>query len=275
MICAWKELLGILPPRLRSGVDKLGRESMQELRLRLGGPPEIVTARGSVWLEEAVAQADVDYVINAASRYSPWAAATAAQGYLTSAGGHRIGLCGEAVYREGRMEGIRRVTGLCIRVARDFQGIGRKAAAAGGSILILGAPGWGKTTLLRDVIRYVGEKNQVSVVDERRELFPEQFSRGKRVDILWGCPKSTGIEIMLRTMGPKYIAVDEITAGEDCNALIRASNCGVNFLATAHGASLRDFQCRSVYRPLVECGIFRTVLLMREDKTYTLERMGT
>lgn len=273
MNCEWKALLSVLPPGLRCEVDKLGRETMQELRLRVGSPGEVVTGKGSAWLAGAVTQGDVDFCVNAASHFSPWAAATAAQGYLTAPGGHRIGICGEAVCRDGKMDGIRTIHSLCIRVARDFPGIGKRAANISGSILILGAPGWGKTTLLRDVIRQKSETCAVSVVDERGELFPGQFGTGKRVDILRGCPKSAGIEMMLRTMGPTYIAVDEITASEDCRALVQASNCGCQFLATAHAASVWAFQTRSVYRPLVDNKIFGTILLLRPDKTYTLERM--
>lgn len=273
MRCAWKELLSILPPRLRSGVDRLGKGALQELRLRLGGEPELVCMGGSLWLPEEVTQGEIDYVINAASRYSPWAAATSAQGYLEAPGGHRIGLCGEAVCREGRMEGIRRVFSVCIRVARDLPGISQKARGIPGSILILGAPGWGKTTLLRDLIRSKSEEAAVCVVDERRELFPPEFPTGKRTDVLRGCPKALGIEMALRTMSPGYIALDEITAAEDSLALARAAGCGVRFLATAHASSLRDFQNRESYRPLTENHIFDRVLLLHPDKSYTLERM--
>lgn len=274
MNCAWKQLLNILPPRLRSGVDNLGRETMEELRLRLGQPPELTAAGKSLWLSGNVTQQELDYVIGVASRYSPWAAATVAQGYLTAPGGHRIGLCGEAVCPGGRMEGIRQVRSVCIRVARDFPGIGKEAAGIGGSVLILGPPGWGKTTLLRDLIRQKSETAQVCVVDERGELFPEGFTPGKRMDVLTGCPKHQGIELVLRTMGPQYIALDEITAEADCTALIGAANCGVRFLATAHGASLRDLHQRSIYRPLLERHIFSEVLFMHADKSYTRERMA-
>ena len=120
MRCAWKELLGILPPWLRQNVDRQGKTDLQELRLRLGLPPELVTARGSFLLDRAVSGDDLHFCINTASRYSPWAAATAAQGYITAPGGHRIGLCGEASVRDGVMTGIRNPTSLCIRVARDL-----------------------------------------------------------------------------------------------------------------------------------------------------------
>ena len=74
---------------------------------------------------------------------------------------------------------------------------------------IPGGPGCGKTTLLRDLARCLSTRQFVSVVDERSELFPEHFARGTRLDVLQGCPKQQGIEILLRTMGPDTIAVDE------------------------------------------------------------------
>ena len=101
MMCAWKELLSILPPRLRREVDSLGKESAQELRLRINAPPELVLGGKEIWLRENVTEEDLNFIINTASRYSPWAAATMGQGYLTAPGGHRIGLCGEAVCRNG------------------------------------------------------------------------------------------------------------------------------------------------------------------------------
>lgn len=272
-MCAWKELLSILPPRLRREVDSFGKDSVQELRLRINSPPELVLGEKSLWISEKTTRDDLNFVINTASRYSPWSAATAAQGYITAPGGHRIGVCGEVICRNGVVEGIREVRSLCIRVSRDFPGIGKGAADLKGSLLILGAPGWGKTTLLRDLIRQISERECVSVVDERGELFPEGFAKGKRMDVLTGCPKPAGIDMALRTMGPGCIAVDEITAEGDCLALMDAANCGVRLLATAHAASVQDFLCRRTYRPLTESHIFETLLVLRRDKSYKLERV--
>lgn len=280
MMCAWKELLSILPPRLRREVDSLGKESAQELRLRINAPPELVLGGKEIWLRENVTEEDLNFIINTASRYSPWAAATMAQGYLTAPGGHRIGLCGEAVCRNGCFEGIRQVRSLCIRIARDFQGIGKDAAALKGSILILGAPGWGKTTLLRDLVRQRSETlpGSIAVVDERGEVFPKEsdaycFQPGRRTDVLTGCPKAQGIEMVLRTMGPSCIAVDEITARADCDALLRAGWCGVTLLATAHASCKEDLLSRPVYKPLAESGLFDTLLVLQQDKSWHLERM--
>lgn len=273
MMCNWKELLSILPMRFRQLVDDLGKERMQELRFRVHSPPELVLDGKSIFLKYEANRDDLDYIINAASKYSPWHSTTVSRGYLTAPGGHRIGLSGEVVIKNGEVSGIRILESVCIRVARDYPGISNYLNTTDHSILILGAPGWGKTTLLRDFIRRISENDTVSVVDERGELFPAGFQRGKRMDVLTGCPKSIGIEQMLRTMGPEWIAVDEITSQVDCHALIHASNCGVKLMATAHAGSMKDFRCRSVYKLLIQNKVFQSILILNQDKEYTLERM--
>lgn len=274
MKCAWKELLAIVPAWLRPQLNPFSGQA-QDIRLRLGAPPEVTTGEGSIFLTGDVTAEELTFVVNAASRYSPWAAATMAQGYLTAPGGHRIGICGEAVIRQGRMEGIRHINSLCIRVARDFPGVGKDLAELEGSILILGAPGWGKTTLLRDLIRQKScHGRHISVVDERGELFPPGTERGSLTEVLTGCPKARGIEMLLRTMGPQIIAVDEITAREDCDALRQAAWCGVDLIATAHAGSLRDYLHREVYKPLVQDNLFDHLVILQPDRHWRLERSG-
>lgn len=273
MICAWKELLSILPSWLSKEVNMAAQEDLQELRLRINAPPELIKNKDTVWLSRLISMEDIHFIINTASRYSPWATSTSAYGYITAPGGHRIGLCGEAVCQAGRVTTIKNFSSLCIRIARDLPGIGKDLSAVPGSILIIGAPGWGKTTLLRDLIRLRSRKGEhICVVDERCELFPEKFERGKRTDILTGCPKGKGIPMLLRTMGPDCIAVDEITDPEDADALMLAAWCGVKLLATAHAASLEDLKTRPVYRPISERKIFDTIVILHQDKTWHMER---
>ena len=276
MKCAWNELLAILPLWMRQQVDELGRHSLLELRLRVGSPPELKRKDSSLHLKCNITEEDLRYTVNTASKYSPWATATVAEGYITAAGGHRIGLCGEAVVQGGCMTGIRRVDSLCIRVARDFPGIADGLKSFSGSVLIIGRPGAGKTTLLRDLIRLRGQRETVAVVDERGELFPilGKFIHGGKIDILTGCTKKQGIETLLRVMGPDTIAVDEITSAEDCEALIRTGWCGVSLLATAHAVSVSDMKKRPVYQPLMRSGLFETAVILQPDKSWRTERMG-
>lgn len=271
MECAWEALLSILPRRLRPDVDKLGRDAMQELRLRINAPAQLVFQNESCWLSGRVTRDELNEVINSASRYSPWATTGVSQGYVTAPGGHRIGLCGEVVYKNGRVEGIRDIASLCIRVARDFPGIASRADSLYGSILIIGPPGWGKTTLLRDFIRRISKKETIAVVDERGELFPSGFDRGECTDVLSGCPKAEGINMLLRTMAPRCIAVDEITEDADVRAIIHAANCGVRLLATAHAGCRKDLERRSVYRQLLEHRVFDFVITLGKDRLYRIE----
>lgn len=268
MICEWTKLVAVLPRWLAAEVDKYGKKDLQEIHLRLGQVPELKMGQRSLWLDPLVSMDDLNFVINAASGYSPWAASTMADGYLTAAGGHRIGICGEAVIKDGRVETFRRIHSLCIRVAKDIPGISGDCSCLDGSILILGPPGSGKTTLLRDLLRRIAQNETVGVVDQRCEIFPEGITRGKRMDVITGCSKQDGIEILLRTMGPDCIGVDEITSELDARALLQGGWCGVRMIATAHASSLEDLHRRQVYRPLVELKLFDHILVLNREKRW-------
>lgn len=280
MRCAWQAYINLLPHWMRQEVDKQGRDTLQELRIRVGYQPELMFQFGSCVLSRYAVSEDLAFIINAASEYSPWTAGTVGQGYLTAPGGHRVGICGVSTVSKGKMCSISHPTSVCLRVARDFPGISGSAVDISGSILIIGPPGSGKTTLLRDLIRSKADagKGSVAVVDEREEIFPlfkgqACFSAGRRTDILSGCPKANGIEAVLRSMNPEWIAVDEITAQTDCEALLHAGWCGVNLLVTAHAGSVHDLKTRPVYRILTEYKLFSTVLVLHRDKSWTMERM--
>lgn len=280
MRCDWHSYTSLLPLWMRNFLEEHGKDKLLELRLRLGYPPELVMLTGSVWMKQLVTNDDINFCLNTASRYSPWAAASISNGFITAPGGHRLGLCGNATVAGGSMTGIRSVTSICLRVARDFPGIASDLMRVDESILIIGKPGSGKTTLLRDLIRQKSDAGpgSIAVVDEKSELFPFdergcRFHAGMRTDVMTGCSKEQGIDAVLRNMGPEKIAVDEITAPEDCNALLHAGWCGVQLFATAHAADLNDLFSRKIYRPLVKSGIFETVAIIQPNKSYRLERM--
>ena len=117
MTCAWESLLQILPQWLRQTVNDQDRDRLQEIRLRMGSNPELIFPHQNKQLDGTVGREDLQHCTYAASRYSPWTAESAAQGYITGPGGHRIGLCGEGICRNGQAFGIRDLRSVCIRVA--------------------------------------------------------------------------------------------------------------------------------------------------------------
>lgn len=270
MRCQWQALFDILPEPYLMGVNACGADRLLEIRLRCGENPRLVCLNRIEILPFTVKAEHLTHIVNLASRFSPWTAASSAMGYITSRGGHRIGICGEVVMKNGVFSGFRTMDSLSIRVCRDVSGISVGLPMTG-NLLILGAPGTGKTTLLRDYARKLAEQSNVCVVDERCELFPEGFARGRCLDVLSGCPKGQGMERLLRVMNPEYIVVDEITSDEDTRAVLQCAYCGVNLLATAHAGSFDDFRRRSVYKPLVHEHIFDHIVLMHRDKTCHLE----
>lgn len=265
MKCTAK-LCSVLPERFRRAIAQEEWDCVTEIRLRLGRPGVIVMPDRVRQMEETVNQEDLQWIVNTASHYSPWSAGGIREGYLTAPGGHRIGLCGEWMGN-----GFRSIRSVCIRAAKDLRGIA-DGIPIRDSILILGPPGSGKTTLLRELIRRIAVRWNVAVVDERREVFPAGFDSAG-ADVLWDCPKPQGIPMVLRTMGPGWIAVDEITEAADCSALIQAGWCGVKLIATAHAAGVADLLERPVYKPLVETKLFRTAVVLDMDRQWHMERI--
>lgn len=204
------------------------------------------------------------------------------QGYLTMEGGHRVGFCGKAVLENGEIRTLKQINALNIRIAREQKGWGEYILPdlmEEGRVchtLIVSPPGCGKTTLLRDLIRCLSERMiTVGVVDERGEIAPlrggvPQMDVGCCTDVLEGCPKAKGMTLLLRSMGPEVIAVDELGRKEDIEAVYEVLHCGVKLLATAHGYDFSDIEKR--LQSLIKERIFeRYVFLSNRKGTGTLE----
>lgn len=172
-----------------------------------------------------------------------------AQGYITVAGGHRIGITGSAVIRGGRVSFIKDVSALCFRLAGESIGASDKVIdyiTDGTSVkntIFISPPGAGKTTILRDTARRLSDMGfRISIVDERHEIAAMSFGKsafdlGISCDVLTGVNKAEGMMMMLRSMSPEVIITDELGTAEDFKAVKRLMNCGVSVIASAHGTS--------------------------------------
>lgn len=150
---------------------------------------------------------------------------------------------------------------------------------------MISPPGCGKTTLLRDIIRMVSDGNRlaggmtVGVVDERSELAGccdgiAVNDLGMRTDILDGCLKAAGMLMLLRSMAPDVVAVDELGDREDTTALEQVLKCGCSVLATVHGGSYEELSRKRFLQPLLQAGAFQRYLVLKHcDGTFFVEQV--
>lgn len=245
------------------------------------------TSRQINWVSYHITSQDIQDTLEYMSRYSLYAFdEEVRQGYLTIPGGHRIGLAGQAVLEGQNIRTLKQISFLNVRIARQIPGCADQVLPAvypEGKIcsaLIISPPRCGKTTLLRDLIRQISNGWQfnglsvpgitVGVVDERSELGAccqgiPQNDLGMRTDVLDGCPKAEGMMMLIRSMAPQVVAVDEIGSRKDMEALLYACSCGCRLLATVHGSSLEDIFNKPVLRELMEMGVFSRYIVLDSE----------
>ena len=260
----------LLPLRIRRYFYGIDTDSITEVRLRRGKPVCVCTADSKQYMSKSgkistslknpliTTSRDIEEAVEFLTSSSVYSCQDQIKnGYISAAGGNRIGICGTMTPDGGYVSDI---CGLNFRFAHEIIGAADKAFDAvynGGapkSTLIVSLPGCGKTTFLRDLIRSLSNSGiSVSVVDERGELAAcgggeDGFDLGINTDVFSMCPKIKGMEMMIRSMSPQMIAVDEI-GSSDTAAIYDAAKCGVGVLATAHAG---DWRC-DIPKELLAC----------------------
>lgn len=296
-----QDVAGILPGNIREIIKRLSPnilEKTEEIRLRVGRPLEIISGGlpfyPSISEQHYIVKAeDAKFLLSQLSQYSMYAfEEELRRGFITIQGGHRVGLAGKVVLDQGQVKTLRDISSFNIRIARQTIGVADRLVSQlydqrWLNTLLIGPPQTGKTTMLRDLARLISQgmpgKNiaplKVGIVDERSEIAAcmkgvPQLELGSRVDVLDGCPKAEGMMMLIRSMSPDVIIVDEIGREEDVFAVQEALHAGVKVMTTAHGYSLEDIERRPALKSLLEMDAFeRSVELTRTTHAGVIRRI--
>lgn len=295
--CQNNRLFKYLPKKIRKIMYFIPSEGLEEIRLRQGLPIALyyrdrccyITSKGQLSVSYTgcliATKADLIEGMELISEASVYALEDEIKnGYITIDGGHRVGICGSAVLKEGKITNINHISGLNYRVAKEIIGAAKKImpyiydSEKIRNTLIISPPQCGKTTLLRDVARSLSASGKkVSVIDERNEISAlnngyQGYDLGVSCDVLGGASKSEGALLMLRSMSPDVIITDELGADEEGKVLSRIANSGVHLISTIHAKNRSELEKRTEIAGM--CPFFSCfVTLSRRNGAGTVEEI--
>lgn len=259
------QVWNLLAEKIRKLVEESvsNPEELQEIRIRTGQPLLIQMKGQERVLPDPVhpylvTKEDIGETMGYICHYSLYAYENELkQGFITVEGGHRVGVAGKVIIENEKVKNIQYISSLNVRISHEVLGCAdalipyiteNKQIC---HTLIISPPCCGKTTLIRDLIRQISDGNEyikgcsVGVVDERSELGGcylgiAQNHLGTRTDILDCCPKAEGMIMLIRSMAPRVIAVDEIGTSEDIHAIEYAMQCGCRLIASVHSLDMDE-----------------------------------
>lgn len=265
-----EEILSFFPCNLK--IPNELEDYIQEIRIRLGQAITLKCTNHEFITNEITNENIILRLLENFTNNSVYAVQSEINsGFITIKGGHRIGISGTCIFENGKIKNIRYISSLNIRVAHEIKGCGTSLVNSlypnyFENTLILSSPGFGKTTLLRDMIRELSViGNNISVVDERSEIAAmykgvAQNDLGPRTDVMNNCRKDMGIRMMIRSMAPDIIATDEIGDNKDIDAIYEANFAGIKLLLTAHGEELKDVPMK-----LLKNKLFKNIVILKNE----------
>ena len=269
----WTRAVSLLPERYQKPLASWGEG--EEIRLRTGRAPCVL--RGGQehrFSDDCITERDLERTLEKVTGASMHTVTNALREGYISYQGIRIGVCGTAIEIDEDFQGFRVLSSLAIRVPSEHKGLCDRLFTTlypegFQNTLVISAPGGGKTTLVRELIRCLSERGtRMAVVDERNELSGSdgacaRFDLGAHTDVLIGVSKLPASLMLLRGMNPQIIAMDEISEKKDMEAIHQIIGCGVGLLASAHASSLEDLNRRALYRDILENHIFTKLITIR------------
>ena len=220
------------------------KTELREIRIRANRPIILRLRNVDIVIEYKVTSNEILQIVEKLCNNSIYAYKNQmCEGFLTVRGGHRVGITGTAVIENGKIINLKYIGSINFRIAREVKGCSKNILKEiidipNNSVfttLLVSPPGYGKTTMLRDIIRNISngipEVNFYGkicgLVDERGEIAAmyqgiPQNDIGIRTDVIENISKSQGMKILIRTMAPEVIACDEIGSKEDIEAIRRS-----------------------------------------------------
>lgn len=288
------DILFYLPLRIKDAVYKLNddqRRSIKEIRLRADKPVVIVTERGSAFvtnngkvsyiISDSLIKITCDELTETVKRICEYSVYSHQeeinQSFITLSGGHRVGICGNAVTENGKIISVRDINCINLRVASERIGCADKIMSSLfycrlSNVIIAGPPMSGKTTVLRDLVRQIsdgnaGEYYKCVLIDERQEIagansLKAQCDVGNNTDIFTSYPKKTGIELAVRSFSPDIVFCDEIASEEEAKTIINAVMCGVKFAVSVHCSGREELFRRKPSKLLLDSGLFDAAVIL-------------
>ena len=261
------ELLDVLPPRVTMALkDRGDHADLLEVVLDLGRAPEARFTTGDVALDESpVTREDLEGVTQRVGEFGD---------------DNRAGI-ERTLHRISAIRNRRgQVVGITCRVGRAVFGtikIIDDLAFSGKNILLLGRPGVGKTTMLREMARVLssdaeGSGKRVIIVDTSNEIAGDgdvphpAIGRSRRMQVTTPARQHAVMIEAVENHMPQVIVIDEMGTEEEAAAARTIAERGVQLIATAHGNSLDNLILNPTLSDLV--GGVQTVTLGDQEARY-------
>ena len=275
-----QKFFSILEKYISGNTDKYFSDykNIREIRISVNKPMFIIDNTGIVKTEtKNITYENIRNMFSALCEYSVHTYKNEiCEGFITAEGGVRIGICGTAVYENGRISNIKDISALNIRIPHEFIGVSERITQLkNGGILIIGPPCSGKTTILRDYSRIVSKNKKLVVVDERTEISGiyrgiPSFDIGYSF-VLNGFNKSDGMKIAVRSLSPEVIVCDEFCDENDVLSAIYAMKSGAEIVASMHAFDKDEFVLKPVVKKFFEHKIFSHFVFL--DKNFKIKEI--